>query len=119
MLHPPPTFFCFVPRADDHASDAQQLQAGLGHRAQGQVAVHAAHRHVERQAGEVLHGGYLHQPVHQDVSRERDEYCYVFREGEGDTRERNTNVPSEGRGEAQERENNTVMYLDKCGYDSK
>lgn len=55
------------PCADDHAGNTQKLQPGLGHWASGQVAVHTAYSQMQRQAREILHGGYLHQPVHQDV----------------------------------------------------
>ncbi len=55
------------PCADHHAGDAQQLQLGLGHGAQSHIAVHTADGHVQHLTGEVLHGGHLHQPVHQNI----------------------------------------------------
>lgn len=81
-MFPPPQFeqvknswkqdykLSFLPRTNHHAGDPQQLKANFGNGAQRQVAVHAADRHVQRQAGKVLHRGHFHQPVHQNVPKE-------------------------------------------------
>lgn len=59
------------PGADDHASDAQQLQPVSRHHSPAQVAVHTLHRQVQAQTSEVLHGSHFHQPVDENVSVDR------------------------------------------------